>query len=74
MILIECFTDSHIDNIAACLRLRPDRMVMLGNVDEMRVSAKRYQKLLKQRGISTEITMSDVQHMDLDDMFVTLKK
>ena len=57
MTLIECFTNSHIDNIAACLRLRPERLVMIGNVAEMEAPVKRYQKLLKQRFIATEITL-----------------
>lgn len=74
MTLIECFTNSHIDNIAACLRLCPDQMIIVGDVTEMSAPAKRYQKLLKQRGITTEITMCDVQHIDLDDMYAALKK
>lgn len=74
MTLIECFTNSHIDNIAACLRLRPDKMVLVGNIADMRAPAKRYQKLLKKRGIAAEIILRDVQHMDLDDIFETLKK
>lgn len=74
MTLIECFTNSHIDNIAACLRLRPDKMVMVGNIDEMRVPAERYQNFLKQRGISTEIIMCNVQCMDFGDIFAVLKK
>ena len=64
MTLIECFTRSHVDNISACLRLQPDRMAMIGNAAEMSESVKRYEKLLKQRGISTEITLYDVQSMD----------
>ena len=74
MTLIECFTDAHIDNIVACLRLRPDRMILVGNVAEMSAHVKRYQKLLKKRGITTEITLRDVQRMDLDGIFAVLKK
>lgn len=74
MTLIECFTNSHIDNIATCLRLCPDKMVMVGNAAEMSESIKRYKKLLKRRGISTEISMCDVQHMDLHDIYTALKK
>ena len=74
MTLIECFTYSHIDNIAACLRLQPDRMVMVGNAAEMDAPIRRYKKLLKQRGISTEITMCDVQSMDLREIYAALKK
>lgn len=68
MTLIECFTDSHIDNIAACLRLRPDHMIFVGNADEMSAPVKRYRKLLKQRGIHTEITLCDVRKKDIGDI------
>lgn len=74
MTLIECFTNAHVDNIAACLRLRPDKMVMVGNAAEMGDSIKRYKKLLKQRGMGTEITVCDVQRMDLGDIYAALKK
>ena len=74
MTLIECFTKSHIDNIASCLRLRPDKVVMIGNASEMDEPIKRYRKILKRRGVSTEIVKCDVQHMDLDEMFAAMKK
>lgn len=74
MTLIECFTNSHIDNIAACLRLRPDRMVMVGDISEMEAPVKRYQQLLQQRFIATEITLCDIQHMDLDELYAALNE
>lgn len=74
MTLIECFTNSHIDNIASCLCLRPDKMVMVGSIAEMGIPVKRYQKLLKERGITTEITLCDVQHMDLGEIYAVMKK
>lgn len=74
MTLIECFTQSHIDNIAACLRLRPDRMVLVGNINEMSAPIKRYQKLLKQRGITTKIVPCDVQRMDLGEIYAAIKE
>lgn len=74
MTLIECFTEAHIDNIAACLRLRPEEMVIIGNASEMADPVKRYKKLLKKRGIATKVNICDVQRMDLDDIFAVLKK
>lgn len=72
MTLIECFTDSHVDNIAACLRLCPDRMILIGNADKMRSPAGRYQKLLEQRGQHTEVTMCDVRRKDIGDICAVL--
>ena len=49
-------------------------MVLVGGDDEMGVSAKRYQKLLKQRGIATQITLCDVQSDDLGEIYASLRK
>ena len=65
MTLIECFADAHIDNISACLRLRPEKMVLIGKADEMRTPMKRYQKLLRQRGMNTQVSMCDIQGKDI---------
>lgn len=72
MTLIECFTDSHVDNIVACLHLCPEKMMMVGNADEMSGPIRRYQKLLKQRGQQTEITMCDVRGKDIGDICAVL--
>lgn len=74
MILIECFTKSHIDNIAACLRLQPSRMIMLGNIKEMDTAVSRYQQLLKQKNLSTEIAMCNTHGKDLEEICATLEK
>lgn len=68
MMLIESFTNSHIDNILSCLRLRPDKMVMVGNADEMREPVKRYEKLLAERGLATRISECDVYGKDLREI------
>lgn len=74
MTLIECFTNAHIDNIAACLRLHPEKMIMVGNADEMHIPLNRYQKILKQRGLRTEIEQCDVRGKDCLDICTALKK
>ena len=74
MTLIECFTGSHIDNIAACLRLHPDEMVMVGDVEEMRIPVKRYRQLLKQRGQNTKIRLCDVSRKNLAQTREVLEK
>lgn len=68
MTLIECFTESHIDNIAACLRLQPDQMIMVGNAEGMGVPVDRYKKLLKQRGQNTNISLCDVRGKDFEEI------
>lgn len=65
MTLIECFTDSHIDNIAACLRLCPEKMVLVGDAKEMADSVRRYENLLKKRRQGTAIQLWDTCDMDI---------
>ena len=74
MTLIECFANAHMDNIATCLRLQPNKLIMVGKTADMDAPIKRYKKLLKQRGIPTKITACDVQRMDLDDIATVIKK
>lgn len=69
MTLIKCFTISHIDNIAACLRLRPERMILVGNRDIMAEPAARYQKILAQKQQHTDITFCDVKGKDFHDLY-----
>ncbi len=66
MTLIECFTQSHLENIAACLRLRPDRLILVGDITRMHAPVKGYRKLLQQRGLPTEISLCNVEGMDFD--------
>lgn len=73
MTLIECFTDSHIDNIAACLQLHPEKLIMLGSQEKMQLPVKRYQELLHRRGLHTEITMCDIRGKRLQDICDILK-
>jgi len=65
MTLIECFTDSHLDNIAACLYFRPDKLIMLGDLRQMEAPLERYRTVLRNRGIPTRITQQDIRDTDL---------
>ena len=72
MTLIECFTESHIDNVAACLRLQPERMVLVGNAEAMAEPIRRYEKLFRQRKQNTRIQPWDIAGMDLRQLRVSL--
>lgn len=50
MVLIECFTPRHIENISTCLRLKPQKLVMIGKGEEMEEPLKRYRSLLEVDG------------------------
>lgn len=72
MILIECFSSSHIDNINACLRLHPQEMILIGDTDAMCDPIARYEALLQQRNQATKITPYDIRRKDLPDLCVAL--
>lgn len=73
MTLIECFTEFHMDNIAACLRLRPEKMFLVGDVQEMGIPAERYKKLLKRRSLRTKVILCDVRKKDFGDISAMLE-
>lgn len=68
MVLIECFTEAHIENIAACLRLKPKKMILMGEASAMGAPVKRYREILEGRNISTEIILKDIHGKDIADI------
>ena len=60
MTLIECFNHSLIENISVCLRLRPNKLILLGYAAEMAAPAKRYGTILRQRGLHTKVQLCDI--------------
>ena len=74
MTLIEFFTTSHIDNIAACLRLQPEKLIMVGEGASMKESLERYAKLLQQRSLATKISCCDVSGKDFGDLCALLNR
>lgn len=68
MTLIACFTDSYIDILAACLRLKPEKLILVGVAPDMRLAVERYREILQQRGQHTQIYARDMRGMDLADI------
>lgn len=74
MTLIECFTEAHIDNMAACLRLQPEAMILVGPAKKMDYAVPCYRKLLAQRGQTTKIVTRDVNGKDFGDICAVLEE
>lgn len=55
MTLIECFDSSHLENVVAGLRLKPDRIVFLGNKNNMGKEIERYKRIFKERNYTPTI-------------------
>ena len=65
MTLIECFDRSPMENIAGCLYLRPDKLILLGDRERMEQPARRYRALLKHRGLDTQVVLQGIRKNDL---------
>lgn len=65
MTLIECFTTAHIDNFAACLCLRPQKMILLGEETLINQHINRYREILGDRHQPTTINPYPVDENDL---------
>lgn len=65
MTLIKCFTRDHLDNIAPCLYFQADRMILLGDGEEIAQALPRYQSVLDGRGLSVSLVAKDSRETDL---------
>ena len=66
MTLIECFDRSPMENIAGCLHLRPEKMILLGEVSKITPLLPRYRSFLRSRGMDTRVVLRDLPHNDLN--------
>jgi hypothetical protein len=71
MTLFECFDFSPLENVIAGLRLKPDRIIFLGNKKPIDTEIKRYQKIFKKHHFSPEIP---TQEKDKDKSIVDILK
>lgn len=70
MTLIACFNGSLIDPLAACLRLLPDKLILLGDVPED--SLHRCTQLLHSRGLDIRVEVCQTQGKDLSGISTKL--
>lgn len=74
MLLIECFTASHMDNLRACLQYKPDTLVFLGNGDAMQQACRQYARFLQNRGLRTQIRYYNIAEKDFHQICDDLRK
>lgn len=68
MTLIECFDRQPVRNIVACLRLRPSKLVFLGDKETMEQQVSRYRDFFARRGMDTKVLLRPVRMEDMDDI------
>lgn len=74
MTLIECFDREPVDNVIACLRLRPEKVVFLGDEKDMELPLKRYQKFFANHGMKIRLVSCAVRMDDIRDIADALEE
>lgn len=68
MYLLECFTKAHIDNLTACLRLKPKKLFLLGDGNLIHPEIKKYKDFLEKRIPDIEVSPCDIAGKDVHDI------
>lgn len=73
MTVIECFARDPIENIATCLSLKPDRLVLVGEADKLQNCDERYKSFLSGKGLKdVRVSLAYVKENDLQDAVLVL--
>ncbi len=68
MVLLQCYTASHIENISICLRLKPQKLVMAGEKRIVEDTLTGYREVLSKRLPHTEVEPLDVTGKDFGEL------
>ena len=69
MVLIEYYTERHIENISTCLRLKPEKLYLVGTAEEAATPLNRYKAILKKRKLKTKAELYDVVGADFEELY-----
>lgn len=70
MTLIECFDRELVENMTACLRMSPDRVIFLGDSAVMEQPLKRCRKFLTDRNMDVRMVRCHVDLQNVRDIVV----
>lgn len=73
MTLIESFDRSPLQNIAGCLALEPDLLILVGPEAEIEKSAARYRVLLQEKGMKTRVITEPLEAKTMADAVVVFE-
>ncbi len=72
MTIIESFEKAPIENIISVLTSKPKKVIYLGDVSQMKPSMIVYERILKEKGIKTEIFLKGIQKNNLPNILQVL--
>ncbi len=73
MTLIECFDRECVHNVMACLRLKPEKAIFLGDGEQMEGALTRLRRFLDSRGVATRLMPYHVRMDRMDDITMVLR-
>ncbi len=72
MTLIQCFCPTFMENLAGCLRLQPDKLILLGDAEQMQAPAERYRAIAAARGIAIQVELCPLQQQNVTQIAQSL--
>lgn len=72
MTIIESFEKAPIENLISVLTSKPKKVIYLGEVSQMKASMIVYEKILREKGIETEIILKGIQKNNLQNIIQVL--
>lgn len=72
MTIIESFEKAPIENLISVLTTKPQKVIYLGEVSQMKAAMTVYEKILKEKGIETEIVLKGIQKNNLQNILQVL--
>ena len=72
MTIIESFEKAPIENLISVLTSKPKKVIYLGEVSQMKASMIVYEKILREKGIETEIVLKGIQKNNLQNIIQVL--
>lgn len=72
MTIIESFEKAPIENLISVLTTKPQKVIYLGEVSQMKASMIVYEKILKEKGIEAEIVLKGIQKNNLQNILQVL--
>ena len=74
MTVIELFGQSPIDNVATCLSLHPDALILVGEEEVLQKSIEKYRLFFEKRNPATQVTSRNVKPDDINAAIVLLSE
>ena len=72
MIIVQSFEKAPIENMISALACKPEKVIFLGEISQMKKSAAIFERILKEKEIHTEILLKGIRKNDLNNILQTV--